>query len=143
MFSLLQLSLRYMLFTMFLFVWVRLFSRIGSEEIHDYWMHDYCGLGGSAWTRFLKLSFVHTHTDSSWSPVFSFKLCIDHEFASLFTVGFELVWLHVLCLCSDIYPSLERVCLEGTRAQSKLAVSAIAALTDTSDQFIFSELCEV
>ncbi|KAG5544487.1 hypothetical protein RHGRI_017042 [Rhododendron griersonianum] len=49
---------------------------------------------------------------------------------------------HIHIKISDIYPSLERVCLEGTRAQSKLAVSAIAALTNTSEQFIFSELCE-
>ncbi|XP_020554556.1 sister chromatid cohesion protein PDS5 homolog A [Sesamum indicum] len=43
---------------------------------------------------------------------------------------------------SDIYSALEKVCLEGTRVQSKLAVSAIAALADTSEQFIFSGLCE-
>ncbi|KAK2999347.1 hypothetical protein RJ639_023355, partial [Escallonia herrerae] len=43
---------------------------------------------------------------------------------------------------SDIYPSLERVCLEGTRAQSKLAVSAIAALIDTSEKSILLELCK-
>ncbi|KAI8550996.1 hypothetical protein RHMOL_Rhmol06G0150300 [Rhododendron molle] len=49
---------------------------------------------------------------------------------------------HIHIKISDIYPSLERVCLEGTRAQSKLAVSAIAALTNASEQFIFSELCE-
>ncbi|KAK3021481.1 hypothetical protein RJ639_045864, partial [Escallonia herrerae] len=42
----------------------------------------------------------------------------------------------------DIYPSLERVCLEGTRAQSKLAVSAIAALIDTSEKSILLELCK-
>ncbi|KAK3012420.1 hypothetical protein RJ639_010651 [Escallonia herrerae] len=44
---------------------------------------------------------------------------------------------------SDIYPSLERVFLEGTRAQSKLAVSAIAALIDPSEQSILLELCKV
>ncbi|XP_057490544.1 sister chromatid cohesion protein PDS5 homolog B-like isoform X5 [Actinidia eriantha] len=49
---------------------------------------------------------------------------------------------HVDFDLSDIYPSLERVCLEGTRAQSKLAVSAIAALTNTAEQYFFSELCE-
>ncbi|XP_058218154.1 sister chromatid cohesion protein PDS5 homolog B isoform X2 [Rhododendron vialii] len=49
---------------------------------------------------------------------------------------------HIHIKISDIYPSLERVCLEGTRAQSKLAVSAIAALTNASELFIFSELCE-
>ncbi|KAM7514857.1 hypothetical protein LguiA_004440 [Lonicera macranthoides] len=42
----------------------------------------------------------------------------------------------------DVYSSLERICLEGTRAQSKLAVSAIAALVGTSEQFIFLKLCE-
>uniref|UniRef100_A0A7N0TLY4 Sister chromatid cohesion protein PDS5 homolog A n=1 Tax=Kalanchoe fedtschenkoi TaxID=63787 RepID=A0A7N0TLY4_KALFE len=44
-------------------------------------------------------------------------------------------------LC-DIYPSLERVCLEGTRAQSKVAVSAISALSSSSEQFVFSELAK-
>ncbi|XP_057974992.1 sister chromatid cohesion protein PDS5 homolog B isoform X2 [Malania oleifera] len=43
---------------------------------------------------------------------------------------------------SDIYPSLERVCLEGTRAQSKLAISAIAGLGSGSEQSVFSELFE-
>uniref|UniRef100_F6H0S0 Uncharacterized protein n=1 Tax=Vitis vinifera TaxID=29760 RepID=F6H0S0_VITVI len=43
---------------------------------------------------------------------------------------------------SDIYPSLEKICLEGSRAQSKFAVSAIAALVGTSEQFVFSELCK-
>lgn len=51
--------------------------------------------------------------------------------------------LILLCLYSDIYPSLERICLEGNRAQSKFAVSAIAALVGTSEQFVFSELCKV
>lgn len=46
-------------------------------------------------------------------------------------------------VCSDIYPSLEKVCLEGTRSQSKLAVSAISALADTSEQFIYPQLCKV
>lgn len=41
---------------------------------------------------------------------------------------------------SDIYPSLERVCLKGTRAESKSAISAIAAFT--SEQSYFSELCK-
>ncbi|CAM8937206.1 unnamed protein product [Rhodiola kirilowii] len=36
-----------------------------------------------------------------------------------------------------------RVCLDGTRAQSKVAVSAIAALIRTSEQFVFSELAKV
>ncbi|XP_028067959.1 sister chromatid cohesion protein PDS5 homolog A isoform X5 [Camellia sinensis] len=49
---------------------------------------------------------------------------------------------HIDIKLSDIYPSLERVCLEGTRAQSKLAVSAVAALIDTSELFFFSELCK-
>ncbi|KAI3464509.1 hypothetical protein Pfo_021172 [Paulownia fortunei] len=49
---------------------------------------------------------------------------------------------HMSIKLSDIYSSLEKICLEGTRAQSKLAVSAIAALADTSEQFIFSELCK-
>ncbi|KAL6515543.1 hypothetical protein OROHE_018577 [Orobanche hederae] len=47
---------------------------------------------------------------------------------------------HMSVKLSDVYSSLEKVCLEGTRAQSKLAVSAIAALAGTSEQFIFSKL---
>ncbi|XAR55569.1 hypothetical protein NMG60_11035678 [Bertholletia excelsa] len=43
---------------------------------------------------------------------------------------------------SDIYPSLERVCLGGTRSQAKLAVSAIAALSDTPGQLILTKLCK-
>ncbi|KAK6132002.1 hypothetical protein DH2020_034228 [Rehmannia glutinosa] len=49
---------------------------------------------------------------------------------------------HMSIKLSDIYPSLEKVCLEGTRAQSKHAVSAIAALAGTSEQSIFSKLCK-
>ncbi|KZV16550.1 hypothetical protein F511_11382 [Dorcoceras hygrometricum] len=44
---------------------------------------------------------------------------------------------------SDMYTPLAKLCLEATRAQSKLAVSAIAALADTSEQFLLSELCKV
>ncbi|XP_050211868.1 sister chromatid cohesion protein PDS5 homolog B [Mercurialis annua] len=43
---------------------------------------------------------------------------------------------------SDFYPFLERACLEGTRVQSKKAVSAIASLIGSSEQFIFSKLCK-
>ncbi|XP_019182210.1 PREDICTED: sister chromatid cohesion protein pds5 isoform X2 [Ipomoea nil] len=43
---------------------------------------------------------------------------------------------------SDIYSSLERICLEGSRTQSKLACSAIAALLGPSDQFLFPDLCK-
>ncbi|OAY80665.1 Sister chromatid cohesion protein PDS B, partial [Ananas comosus] len=41
---------------------------------------------------------------------------------------------------NDIYPLLERKCLEGTRAESKLAVSAIASLGHSSDDNTFSVL---
>ncbi|XP_052189555.1 sister chromatid cohesion protein PDS5 homolog B isoform X2 [Diospyros lotus] len=47
---------------------------------------------------------------------------------------------HIHIKLSDIYPSLERWCLEGTHSQSKLAISAIAALSGTPDQHIFPEL---
>ncbi|PIA47377.1 hypothetical protein AQUCO_01400210v1 [Aquilegia coerulea] len=43
---------------------------------------------------------------------------------------------------SDIYPSLERACLEGTRLQSKYAISIIAALGGTSGDLAFSNLYE-
>ncbi|GAA0143288.1 chromatin/chromatin-binding, or -regulatory protein [Lithospermum erythrorhizon] len=45
-------------------------------------------------------------------------------------------------LC-NIYPFLERLCLEGTRAQAKLAVSAIAKLAATRMQLMFSKLFKV
>lgn len=45
--------------------------------------------------------------------------------------------------CSDIYPFLERICLEGTRLESKFAVSVIASLADSSDKQTFSNLCTV
>ncbi|XP_021759751.1 sister chromatid cohesion protein PDS5 homolog A-like isoform X2 [Chenopodium quinoa] len=41
---------------------------------------------------------------------------------------------------SEIYPLLERLCLEGTRAQSKAAISVIAALLDPSEQYLWAEL---
>ncbi|ESR47424.1 hypothetical protein CICLE_v10003517mg, partial [Citrus x clementina] len=49
---------------------------------------------------------------------------------------------HISIKYSDIYPLLERLCLEGTRAQSKHAVSAIASLSGASEQFVFMELCK-
>ncbi|KAJ4965300.1 hypothetical protein NE237_017149 [Protea cynaroides] len=49
---------------------------------------------------------------------------------------------HVSIKLRDIYPFLEKVCLEGTRVQSKAAVSAIAALTSASDHCVFLELCK-
>ncbi|KAK9945794.1 hypothetical protein M0R45_011293 [Rubus argutus] len=47
---------------------------------------------------------------------------------------------HISVNLSEIKPFLERVCLEGTRPQAKYAVSAIAALFDTSKQL--SSLCK-
>ncbi|CAH2067746.1 unnamed protein product, partial [Thlaspi arvense] len=41
------------------------------------------------------------------------------------------------------YPVLEKLCLEGTRSQAKYAVSAIASLAGSSDNSVFSELCEM
>ncbi|KAL9682285.1 hypothetical protein QQ045_014080 [Rhodiola kirilowii] len=57
----------------------------------------------------------------------------------------NLIWIYVNLshMMDNIYSSLERVCLDGTRAQSKVAVSAIAALIRTSEQFVFSELAKV
>ncbi|XP_059435125.1 sister chromatid cohesion protein PDS5 homolog B isoform X2 [Corylus avellana] len=49
---------------------------------------------------------------------------------------------HTSVKLSDIYPILERVCLEGSRMQAKIAVAAIAALAGVSEQFFFSELCK-
>ncbi|XP_057795772.1 sister chromatid cohesion protein PDS5 homolog B [Salvia miltiorrhiza] len=50
---------------------------------------------------------------------------------------------HMPVKLSDVYPFLEKVCLEGTRSQSKLAVTAICALVDTSEQFIYPQLCKI
>ncbi|KAJ7965575.1 sister chromatid cohesion protein PDS5-like A isoform X1 [Quillaja saponaria] len=49
---------------------------------------------------------------------------------------------HISVKLSDIYPFLEKMCLEGTRSQAKCAVSAIAALIDTSKQPFFPLLYE-
>ncbi|CAH9134640.1 unnamed protein product [Cuscuta epithymum] len=43
---------------------------------------------------------------------------------------------------SDIYSSLERLCLEGSRTQSKLACSVIAALDVTNEHSVFPDLCK-
>ncbi|KAM5564215.1 sister chromatid cohesion protein PDS5 [Rosa sericea] len=47
---------------------------------------------------------------------------------------------HISVNLSEINPFLARVCLEGTRSQAKYAVTAIAALFDTSKQL--SSLCK-
>ncbi|XP_059299133.1 sister chromatid cohesion protein PDS5 homolog B isoform X2 [Lycium ferocissimum] len=49
---------------------------------------------------------------------------------------------HMSINLGDIYPFLEKVCLEGSRTESKLAVSAIAALMSPSEQSIFLKLCK-
>ncbi|CAO2834529.1 unnamed protein product [Amaranthus hypochondriacus] len=41
---------------------------------------------------------------------------------------------------SEIYPLLKRLCLEGTRAESKTAISVIYALLGSSEHFIWLEL---
>ena len=52
-------------------------------------------------------------------------------------------WLYGIYPCSDCYNFLERVRLEGTQAEAKLAVSAIAALSDSSEEVIVPNLCKV
>uniref|UniRef100_J3L679 Uncharacterized protein n=1 Tax=Oryza brachyantha TaxID=4533 RepID=J3L679_ORYBR len=42
----------------------------------------------------------------------------------------------------DIYPLLEQKCIEGTRAESKYAVAAIASLIQSPSEEKFSRLCE-
>nr|XP_043616578.1 sister chromatid cohesion protein pds5 isoform X2 [Erigeron canadensis] len=49
---------------------------------------------------------------------------------------------HISVDISVMYPFLERICLNGTRAQAKLAISAISALIITSKEFTFSYLCK-
>lgn len=74
-----------------------------------------------------------------WKAFF-LVVCVLLSYCSLFCS--ELEQLYLLC-CSDIYPFLEKVCLDGSRAQAKLAVSAIAALMAPSEQSIFLDLCKV
>ncbi|XP_054798442.1 sister chromatid cohesion protein PDS5 homolog B isoform X2 [Prosopis cineraria] len=45
---------------------------------------------------------------------------------------------HISIKLSDIYPFLQKMCLEGTRTQAKFAILAMAALS--SDQSFFSDL---
>ncbi|KAI4320553.1 hypothetical protein MLD38_034022 [Melastoma candidum] len=42
----------------------------------------------------------------------------------------------------DIYKILERICIDGSRRQSKAAVSALAALMSSSRKYLFSDLCK-
>ncbi|KAI3767597.1 hypothetical protein L2E82_17844 [Cichorium intybus] len=49
---------------------------------------------------------------------------------------------HISVDLSGIYPFLKRICLNGTRAQAKLAISAISRLLVTSEPFNFSDLCK-
>ncbi|XP_022768195.1 sister chromatid cohesion protein PDS5 homolog A-like isoform X10 [Durio zibethinus] len=49
---------------------------------------------------------------------------------------------HISVKFSELCPILKKICLEGTRTQSKYAVSAIASLVDVSKPCVFSELCE-
>ncbi|XP_076919857.1 sister chromatid cohesion protein PDS5 homolog B-like [Bidens hawaiensis] len=49
---------------------------------------------------------------------------------------------HISVDLNVIYPFLERICLNGTRAQAKLAISAISELIATSQQFTFSYMCK-
>ncbi|KAL8170975.1 hypothetical protein V2J09_022779 [Rumex salicifolius] len=43
---------------------------------------------------------------------------------------------------SDIYPSLERFCLDGTCGQAKAAISAIIALVGTSEKYFLVDICQ-
>ncbi|KAM3352870.1 hypothetical protein ACQJBY_024208 [Aegilops geniculata] len=43
---------------------------------------------------------------------------------------------------SDVYPLLEQKCIEGTRAESKYAISAIASLIQSPDDKKFAKLCK-
>ncbi|PNT73259.1 hypothetical protein BRADI_2g56220v3 [Brachypodium distachyon] len=45
-------------------------------------------------------------------------------------------------LSSDVYMLLEQKCIEGTRAESKYAISAIASLIQSPDDKKFAKLCE-
>ncbi|KAH0466271.1 hypothetical protein IEQ34_006374 [Dendrobium chrysotoxum] len=49
---------------------------------------------------------------------------------------------HVSIKLSDVYPFLEKMCLLGTRVESKFAVQAISSLIDSSDDLMFSSLCQ-
>ncbi|XP_020578529.1 sister chromatid cohesion protein PDS5 homolog A isoform X2 [Phalaenopsis equestris] len=49
---------------------------------------------------------------------------------------------HVSIKLSDVYPFLEKMCLLGTRVESKFAVQAISSLIDSSEDLTFSNLCQ-
>ncbi|GJS02689.1 sister chromatid cohesion protein PDS5 homolog A isoform X1 [Tanacetum coccineum] len=49
---------------------------------------------------------------------------------------------HISVDLSVIYPFLENICLNGTRTQAKLAISAISELIATSKQFVYTDLCK-
>ncbi|PWA56289.1 ARM repeat superfamily protein [Artemisia annua] len=49
---------------------------------------------------------------------------------------------HISVDLSVIYPFLENICLNGTRTQAKLAISAISELIVTSKQFVYTDLCK-
>ncbi|RZC54499.1 hypothetical protein C5167_013360 [Papaver somniferum] len=49
---------------------------------------------------------------------------------------------HICMQLSDIHTLLERLCLEGTRVQSKYAILSIVALGGASVQMVFSDLYE-
>lgn len=44
---------------------------------------------------------------------------------------------------SNVYALLEQKCIEGTRAESKYAFSALASLIQSPDDKIFAKLCKV
>jgi sister-chromatid-cohesion protein PDS5 len=44
---------------------------------------------------------------------------------------------------SDVYLLLEQKCIDGTRAESKYAISAIASLIQSPDDKKFAKLCKV
>lgn len=60
----------------------------------------------------------------------------------------QLNLLHVVSgsgfiVSSDVYLLLEQKCIDGTRAESKYAFSAIASLIQSPDDMKFAKLCKV
>lgn len=70
-----------------------------------------------------------------------FQIWINSFDYSKLVFDYHFNILALFLLFSDIYPFLERMCLDGTRRQAKFAVSAVAALS--SEQSVFLILYEV
>ncbi|KAK8649157.1 hypothetical protein V6N13_129891 [Hibiscus sabdariffa] len=77
-------------------------------------------------------------SELQFSPLFKEKYLIHDKIIQVLAKAGR----HVSFKFSDFDSVLKKICLEGTRTQSKYAVSAIASLIVVSEQYVFSELCK-